>query len=102
MPEPALDLHQVEAGAEPVGSRSFPEPVKVMLLAYGASLARHFDFMAVIVSTLADRNLTLAAIQPRTLCDRFEFAEEMTSRFPIFVCERPAVGNRVLLVLGQE
>jgi hypothetical protein len=29
--QPVLDLHQVEAGAEPVSSRSFPEPEKVTL-----------------------------------------------------------------------
>ena len=53
--EPTLDLHQVEARAQPVRCRRLAKPVKVMLLAYRAGLARYLDFMAVIVSAFANR-----------------------------------------------
>jgi len=51
VPEPTLNSHQVEARAQPVGSRGFPKPLKEMLLSYWASLARYLDFMAIVVST---------------------------------------------------
>jgi hypothetical protein len=73
-----------------------------MLLAYRASLARHLDFMPVVVPALTDRNLTLSTIQPRTLCDCLELAEEVAFGFAILVCENLAVGHRMFLVLGQQ
>src|SRR5579862_2691690 len=56
MSEPALDLHQVEARAQPVGSRSFPEPVEIMLPAYRASLTRYLGFVAIVVSPFTNHN----------------------------------------------
>src|SRR5450759_2355974 len=100
VPEPVLDLHQVEARAQPVGSRSFPEPVKVMLVAYRASLARYLDFVTVVVSAFTNRNLTLSTIQPSAFGNHFELAEEVAFGFAILVCENPAVGHSVLLVIG--
>ena len=73
-----------------------------MLLANRAGLTRYLDFMAVVVSALTNRNLTLSTIQPRTLCDCFEFAKEVTFRFPIFVGENSTVRHSVLLVVGQQ
>jgi hypothetical protein len=102
VPEPTLNFHEVEAGPQPVGSRSLPEPVKVMLLANGPALACYFDFMAVVVSALTNQNFTLAAIQPRTLCDCFELAKEVAFRFPIFVRKNPALGHGMLFVIGQQ
>src|ERR1700692_1619071 len=73
-----------------------------MLLAYWTILARYVGFMSVVVSALSNRNLTLPTIQPRTLCNCFEFTKEVTLRFPIHVSENPAVGHSVLLVIGQQ
>jgi hypothetical protein len=91
VPEPILDFHQIEAGAEPVRRRRLPKSVQVVFLAYGPDLARRFNFMAVIVSAFPNRRFALPAIQPRTLCDCFELAKEVTFRFLIFVREHPPV-----------
>jgi hypothetical protein len=73
-----------------------------MLLAYTASPTCDLGFMAIVVSSLTNRNLTPSTIQPRTLCDCFELPEEMAIRFSILICEQLAVGHRVLLVRGQQ
>ena len=58
--------------------------------------------MAVIVSAFPNRRLALPAIQPGAFGNRFELAKEVALGFAILVCENPAVGHRVLLVIGQQ
>ena len=59
-----------------VGGRGFPEPVKVMLLAYRASLARYLDFMAVVVPSFAYGNFAPPAVETGSLGDCLELFEE--------------------------
>ena len=62
-----LDLHQIEARGPPVGSRGFLEPVKVMLLAYWASLSCYLDFAATVVSIRRDRQRLILETDLRQL-----------------------------------
>ena len=98
--EPVLDFHEIEAGAEPVGGRGFPEPVKVMLLAYRASLARYLDFMAVVVPSFAYGNFAPPAVETGSLGDCLELSKKVTFRLTISSREDPAVRFRVLLIVG--
>jgi hypothetical protein len=36
------------------------------------------------------------------MCNRFEFAKEVTFGFPVFVGEDPSLGHGVLLVVGKQ
>ena len=65
--EPTSDFHQVEARTQPIRRRRLAKTVKIMLLAYRARLAGHFDFMAIIVSAFPNLRLALPAIQPGAL-----------------------------------
>ena len=100
--EPALDLHKIKAGTQPIRRRRFAKSVKIMLSAYWARLACNLDFMSIIVSAFPNLRLALSAIQPGALCNRFEFAEEVPLGFSVFVGEDPAARHRVLLVVGQQ
>src|SRR5215472_13345018 len=48
MAEPTLDLHQIEARAQPIRRRGFPKPVEVMFLAHRLLVAGRFDGVAVV------------------------------------------------------
>src|ERR1700730_12246185 len=73
-----------------------------MFLAHWLRFAVHLDCMTIVVSTHPNRRLALPAIHPGAFGNHFELAEEVTLEFAILVCENPAVGHRVLLVIGQQ
>jgi hypothetical protein len=58
--------------------------------------------MPIVVSAVSDRRLALPAIQPGAFGSHLELAKEVALGFAILVCEHPAVGHRVLLVIGQQ
>ena len=100
--KPTSNFHQVEAAAEPIRRRRLAKTVQVMLGADWARLARHVEFMSIVVSAFSNLRLTLPAIQPGALRNRFEFAEEVPLGLSVYVGEDPSLGHRVLLVVGQE
>jgi len=100
--KPSLDVHQVHTVPQPAGRTGLSQAVEMVFLADRACGTCNLRGLPQMIFPLLDRRFAVSAVQPGTLGDGLELAEEVALRVSILIHKNPAAMGRILFPLLEQ
>src|SRR5438132_501313 len=100
--KPSLDVHQVHTVPQPAGRAGLSQAVEMVFLADRACGTGNLRGLPQMIFPLLDRRFAVSAVQPGTLGDGLELAEEVALRVSILIHKNPAAMGRILFPLLEQ
>src|SRR5436305_636804 len=100
--KPSLDVHQVHTVPQPAGRAGLSQAVEMVFLADRACGTCNLRGLPQMIFPLLDRRFAVSAVQPGTLGDGLELAEEVALRVSILIHKNPAAMGRILFPLLEQ
>src|SRR5881227_296631 len=100
--KPSLDVHQVHTVPQPAGRTGLSQAVEMVFLADRACGTCNLRGLPQMIFPLLDRRFAVSAVQPGTLGDGLELAEEVALRVSMLIHKNPAAMRRILFPLLEQ